>query len=98
MITDAQYKKLTKTIRKASGKSKVDGIDTATFNVKIEEATGNIHLEAMRPGYDGHQKMFHNITLDEERTRVVQTAFDQNGNIVAQNPRTAKNNLFDLKR
>lgn len=46
----------------------------------------------------GFQRFLYEIAQDGSKRLVVQTAFDDVGNLVRQNPGAAKNNLYDVKK
>jgi hypothetical protein len=67
-----------------------------TINVKLMN-NGEVRIAAERSGQvEGYQRMSFGIN-QEGRTRVVQTAFDSNDNLIRQKPGEAKNNLYDVK-
>lgn len=60
---------------------------------------GNIHFSYERPGHtSGFQRMSFKIAENGVKLRVVQTAFDDNNNLVHQRPGASKNNLYDVKK
>lgn len=68
------------------------------INVKLM-SSGNIRLSAIRGGRnEGYQRMSFEIDLAGRTIKVVQTAFDNDNNLVRQQPGAARNNLFDVKK
>lgn len=59
---------------------------------------GTMHLSLERAGHtSGFQRMSFKVDPTGKTLRVVQTAFDDFGNLVRQNPDASKNNLYDIK-
>jgi uncharacterized membrane protein YgcG len=60
---------------------------------------GEIRFYYERPGHtSGFQRMSFKVAENGVKLRVVQTAFDDNNNLVHQRPGVTKNNLYDVKK
>jgi curved DNA-binding protein CbpA len=60
---------------------------------------GNVHISCERPGRaSGFQRMSFKLNENGVKLRVVQTAFDDNNNLVHQKQGASKNNLYDVKK
>lgn len=73
-------------------------MDRVTINIKITKA-GVLRFSAERSGrVDGYQRMSFEIDRAGNTRKVVQTAFDADGQLVRQRPGDSKNNLYDVKK
>ena len=88
-LTEAQAASILKKL----GKGRVDSVGIKTVN-----RNGNVRLTFERAGaQSGFQRFSFEIGADGKTLRIVQTAFDDAGNLVRQTPGAARNNLFDVK-
>ncbi len=68
-------------------------------NLKINNSTGEARLSVERSGkVSGFQRMTYGIDESGATNKVVQTAFDNSGELVRQIPGEPKGNLYDVKR
>ena len=88
-LPDAQRLKALKQL----GSGKMDQV-----SIKLMK-NGELRLSAVRTGaVNGFQRMSFGIDNAGNTNKVVQTAFDDMGNLVHQNPGELKNNLYDVKK
>lgn len=88
-LTQGQVKKVIETL----GKGRMDNVSIKHVNHNSE-----VRVFGVRSGHtDGYQRMSYGIDVSGQRTLIVQTAFDNHGNLVHQKSGQAKNNLYDVK-
>jgi len=78
-----------------------DVLGTGTMNsINIKKMhNGTLHVSCQRPGRtSGFQRMSFKIAENGVKLHVVQTAFDNDNNLVHQRPGASKNNLYDVKK
>lgn len=68
-------------------------------NLKISNTTGEVRMSSERSGHtSGYQRMSYEIGTQGNTNKVVQTAFDDQNQLVRQIPGAPKNNLYDVKK
>lgn len=93
-LTQQQTEKVIKTLTKGG---EMDSVTVKVVNSGVH--AGDVRVQYSRPGHtSGYQTMSHSIDSGGQRTRIVQTAFDANNNLMRQRPSEPKNNLYDVKK
>jgi hypothetical protein len=89
-LTSEQAKKVLDYLKKGAADS---------ISLKISKTTGEVRLSSERSGrVYGYQRMTYGIDSEGNTNKVVQTAFDDQNQLVRQNSGAAKNNLYDVKK